>query len=145
MKRQPLFDWDPETGIATCIIFDKNDQTYVGMAQCHPDDIDMMSEKTGCHIALERAAIYGLQSIRKNELKPELASLKQLYYSMNRSKYFNPKSYEARTLKRQIKIKEEDIRSITNEIYLRKEQLREFINDKDSFYKEVRANRGQEK
>ena len=136
MKRQPLFDWDPETGIATCIIFDKNDQTYVGMAQCHPDDID---------IALERAAIYGLQSIRKNELKPELASLKQLYYSMNRSKYFNPKSYEARTLKRQIKIKEEDIRSITNEIYLRKERLREFINNKDSFYKAVRANRGQEK
>ena len=64
---------------------------------------------------------------------------------MNRSKYFNPNSYEARTLKRQIKIKEEDIRSITNEIYLRKERLREFINDKDSFYKAVRANRGQEK
>lgn len=117
----------------------------MGIAQCHPDDIDMMSEKTGYHIALERAAIYGLQSIRKNELKPELASLKQLYYSMNRSKYFNPKSYEARTLKRQIKIKEEDIRSITNEIYLRKERLREFINNKDSFYKAVRANRGQNK
>lgn len=144
MSRQPLFAWNPEEGIATCIITDHN-EVYVGTAQCHPDDIDMMSEKTGCHIAMERAVIQGLQSIRKNELKPQLASLKQLYYSMNRSKYFNPKSYEAKTLNRQIKIKEEDIRLITNEIYRRKEELMDFINSKDAFYKTIRANREQEK
>ena len=61
-------------------------------------DQDMMSEKTGCEIANRRAEIMVLKGYVKNELKPRLRALKQLYYSMNRSKYFNEKSYENKML-----------------------------------------------
>ena len=45
----PIFSWDEETGIASCILYNKaNNKTYLGIAQCHTDDFDMMNEKTGC-------------------------------------------------------------------------------------------------
>lgn len=132
---------DKDSGVTTCEITDKvTGKIYVGAAMCHPDDADMMSEKTGQEIAYRRAEISLLQAHRA-ELKLELRSLKQLYYSMDRSKNFKPKSYEARMLFRQMNIRQDDIDTYADIIESKKLDLKNFIDSKDDFYKNIRANR----
>lgn len=140
-KRKPIYDWDEETGVATCFLFDKNN-TFIGIALCHSDDEDFKSEKTGLFIAESRARIKMLQHIRNNELKPELAGLKQLYYSINKSKHYNKKSYEAKMLWRQMKNKERDIKILSEIIYKERMYLNNYIQDKDKFYQDINNIRG---
>ena len=101
MKNEPIFTWDEVFGRASCILSD-GDRIYTGFAQCHPDDGDMASEKTGCEIALRRARINALRGYR-DELKIRLSALNQYYHSMNMSHRFNEKSYENKMLQRQIR------------------------------------------
>ena len=75
MKKEPLFDYNPETGISSCIIEDRDGNIIYGIAKCHPDDMDMANEKTGCDFAYRRAYIKVLQAYKK-ELKTELKVLK---------------------------------------------------------------------
>ena len=96
MKNQPMISWDADAGLACCIATNGN-KVFTGIAKCHPDDSDMCSEKTGSEIACRRANIDALRSYR-DELKIALKALNQLYYSMNKSKKFNEKSYENRML-----------------------------------------------
>ena len=98
MKHEPIFNWDAETNTASCILTD-GEKVYTGFAQCHPDDLDMSCEKTGCEIALRRARINVLRGYR-DELKTSYKTLKQLYYSMNISTKFNEKSYENKMIQR---------------------------------------------
>ena len=97
-KLIPQIEWEEDIGLASCTLTDTYDRKYTGTSICHPDDLDMMNEKTGCEIAHRRAEIMMLKGYVKNELKPRLRALKQLYYSMNRSQYFNEKSYENKML-----------------------------------------------
>ena len=83
------------------------------MARCHPDDMDMVSEKTGEDIAYNRALIEMLRDERLR-IQHEIAGLKSLYYSMNNSPRFNPKSYEAKSLYKQISYREDDVANINN-------------------------------
>ena len=106
MKR-PIFSWDPEEGTALCIK-KKKKKTYYGIANCSPEDRDMMSEKTGCFIAEKRAYIMALQDFR-DKLRIELKALKRFYYSINTSKYFDSKSYEVRRLISHIEMTKKDI------------------------------------
>lgn len=140
MAKEPQFNWDPESGVAICALTD-GDNIFMGTAACAAEDIDMMSEKTGCQIALWRAEIKYYIHIRDNEVKPALKALKHVYYTMNRSKHFNPKSYENIMLWRQIRQKENDLATIKDMITDQKKQLKEYIDEKDKFYKRVRANR----
>lgn len=140
MAREPQFNWDPESGVAICALTDGYNM-FIGTAACAEEDIDMMSEKTGCQIALWRAEIKYYTHIRDNELKPALKALKHVYYTMNRSKHFNSKSYENIMLWRQIRQKENDLATINYMIADQKKQLKEYIDEKDKFYKRVRANR----
>ena len=140
MKREPEFYFDENEGISYCAIRTKDGDAFLGTAKCHPDDRDFMSEKTGCEIALRRAEIEALYSYRK-ELKNGLAALKQLYYSINHSKNFNSKSYEAKMLFRQINQKTEDIDTIKEIIEERNQELKKLIDDKDTFYQITRKHR----
>lgn len=135
----PYFAFDKESGTATCILYD-NDKTYCGAALCHPDDRDMMSKRTGLEIAYRRAEIQALRGFR-DEIKIELRALKQLYYSINRSKYYNSKNYEARMLNRHIAMTESDLEVVKETIKNKNKELRDYITDKDNFYKKVRHNR----
>ena len=49
--------WDEEYRHAYCGIKTPDGNTVVGEAICHPQDVDMVSEKTGCTIAERRAYI----------------------------------------------------------------------------------------
>ena len=137
---KPIFHYDKETGCSTCVIKTKYGK-FSGTACCHPDDMDMASEKVGCEIAYSRAAIDSLKYERDNVIKPSLKALKQLYYSMNRSKKFNPKSYEYKMLKRQIECWEFDLAVINDMINTERTWIRDYINTKEALYQNIRANR----
>lgn len=138
-KKEPLFY--NENNEYFCILEDNVGNKFVGTAKCHPDDQDLKSEKVGYYIALCRAKIKFLQHIKNNELKPQIKALKQVYYSMNRSKYFNEKAYETRVLKRHIKMTEEQLYFIKNFIEETKIELRDYLSAKEQFRKQVRSNR----
>lgn len=136
---QPIFEWNKETGTATCILTN-GEYFYMGTANCHPDDEDMMSENTGYEIAFRRARIDALRGYKK-ELKTKLSALNQLYYSMNQSTRFNKKSYENIMLQRQIRLITFDLTTIKEIIADEYKSLKDYITEKDKFYKVIRANR----
>lgn len=140
MKQEPIFNWDPEEGVASCIIKYKN-QTFCGVAMCYEEDKDMMSEKTGMEIAYRRATIDYLKYVRDMELKPALKALKQLYYTMKHSTHFNPKSYENSKLQRHIRMYEFDLETINEIIIDERKNLKDYIDKKDEFYKKTRIGR----
>lgn len=140
MYKEPYFDWDEETGTALCLLEDKQN-CFVGYATCHEDDRDMCSKRTGCEIALYRAEIDYFQHVRDNELMPSIKALRQLYYSMNKSKYFNQKSYETKMLQRQIRLLEEDLATIKQMLTETRRKLKQYIDDKENVYQKIRANR----
>ena len=140
MKKEKItFHFDKELGIATCYI-DENGKKYIGKAYCHLDDMDMMSEKTGCEIAFRKARMRGLKEIR-DEQKASLKALKHLYSIMANSKHFNPKSYENKMLQRQIRLYEDDLATTKEIIATEQQMLNDYIEEKDKFYKRIRANR----
>ena len=141
-KMQPIYDWNEEDGIATCILYDNKDNAFIGLAQCHDDDKDFQNQNTGMLIAEMRARIRMLQHIKNNELKPQLEGLKHLYYSINMSKHYNKASYEAKMLWRQMQHKKRDIEIVKELIDTEKKHLNQYIADKDAFYKTVQKNRG---
>ena len=103
--------WDEDMGYAECLIYYKN-QVFEGSAVCHKDDMEHKSRTVGESLAQYRATRYYLAWVRDNEVLPQLKALNQLYYSMKHSTQFNPKSYEAKMLFRQIHQKKEDIEGI---------------------------------
>lgn len=139
MKNEPIFTWDEITGTASCILSD-GEKIFTGFANCHPEDNDMCSEKTGCEIALRRAKINALKDYR-NEVKIRLSALNQLYYSMNRSKYFNKKSYENKMLQRQIRLTNFDLDTVKEMIVSEQQSLKSYIDEKDKFYNKTRLRR----
>ena len=140
-KKEPKFIWNEETGIAICTI---NEQ-FTGVAQCHDDDMDMKSEKVGCEIAYNRALVISLKYEKNNVIIPSLRALRQLYYSMSHSKRFNPKSYEATMLKRQIENWEFDLNVIEDAIESVQDYIHMYIKTKEDLYQNIRKNRQQDK
>lgn len=137
MNKQPEYTWNERYGTATCTLFYKNYE-FTGVANCHPDDQDMMSKLTGQTIAEYRATLQYLRFIRDCELQPQLKALKQLYYSINHSKYFDPKSYEAIMLYRQINHLTEDLKENKYLIDLTKSQLKAYLITKERDHKQLR-------
>jgi hypothetical protein len=139
MKYEPIFEWDETTRTAVCILSD-GEKLFYGTANCHSDDADMCSEKTGCEIAFRRAKIKYYRYYR-DCLKERKAALHQLYYSINKSKKFNKKSYENRMLQRQIHMIDFDLNTAYELLANEEQDLIEYIKNKDEFYKNIRKNR----
>lgn len=64
---------------------------------------------------------------------------------MIQSKRFNPKSYEANMLKRQIENWEFDLKAIENAIESVQEYIQYYIKTKDELYQHIRKNRKDKK
>lgn len=141
MKKMPEFEWDKDERTMHCCIYDAKGRVAYGSAICHEEDADMMSEKTGAEIAFRRAKIQQLCIERDQDLKPRLAALNQLYYSMQHSSNFNPNSYENRMLQRQIRLINFDLTTIKEKLAYERENLKDLINEKDKFYQQVRKHR----
>lgn len=144
MKPTIETEWDEELGLASCIITDKFNRIHVGIAQCHEDDLDMKNSKTGCAIAQRRAEISVLKSYIRDELKPRLRALKQLYYSSNRSQKFNETSYESKRIKKQIYLTEKELTTTKTSIKELQADLKVFLEQKEEFYQKIRQLRAKD-
>lgn len=133
----PIYHWDAEEGFAQCTLIDGNEVFY-GFATVHPDDQDLANEYTGLHIAENRATIKALQHRKNYILTPSLKALKHLYSSMRHSKQFNPTSYEAKMLNRQICLLEDDLEATKEAIAELREYLKTYLQKKDAAYKAIR-------
>lgn len=143
--QEPRFYWDEETYEAICVLTDDNGNTYTGVANCHPDDLPFATQKDGCTIALYRATIQYFQSVRDNEIKPALRTLKELYHSMDRSYRFNPDSYENKMLQRKIQSYQNDLTTIKEMLVDERKKLKDFVDKKEKTYEIIRqANRAKE-
>lgn len=143
MTFKPVFEWDEDTATAFCVFKDKiTNKEYTGMAVCHPDDMDMCSKKTGQEIALIRATIEVYKGLRDEYIIEEKA-LKQLYFSINKSKKFNPDSYETKMLLHQIQIKSEGIEYAKEMIKEHQKNLKAYLDSKNIFYEYTRKRRNQ--
>lgn len=134
------FSYSSEEHVASCII-NYNNLEFIGIAECHPDDMDFASERTGCAIAEARARIQMLRYIRDGELKPTLKSYKHLMSCMKTSKYFDPTSYEAKMIRSTIKQLEEKLSNTKLLITREQADLKDYIKSKDDFYKRIRKAR----
>ena len=74
----------------------------------------------------------------RNDLKLKLSALNQLYYSMNQSKKFNPKSYENLMLQRQICLIKDDLAIAKHQLAVLQLQLYDYILNKDTIYEKIR-------
>lgn len=126
------FNWNPEEGLATCIITTGEGNTFIGEARCHPEDMDVASEYIGCDLASLRAEKKQLQYYKNNVIIPGYKALKQLYYSINTSKFYNDNSYEAYMIKRQMQIKLEELEAVKEEIKKINEAIKNFKINLDS-------------
>ena len=112
MGKRPEFTFDEISGICGCSIVLNDFLQGFGIAQCADEDRDVISEKTGMQIAEYRAQINLLQNYKNRELWPGLKALEHLKGTMENSKKFNPKSYEAKRLDKEIKHYKEGIEDI---------------------------------
>ncbi len=133
------FSYDATKGVSSCIIVDK-DKTFIGLALCHPDDMDFMSEKTGCNIAESKARIEMLK-YKRDELKATIKTFKHFMSCIKNSKNYNPNSYETKMIRRQLRQLENQLATTKQEIATEKEALKEYIVLKDNFYKKIRKAR----
>lgn len=135
-----ISEYDAEAGVATCALEIDNDVFY-GIATCAPEDFDMMSEFTGTYIAEKRAEIKYLQHIKNNRVKPVYEELKHIFSLLEMSSKYNPKSHEAKILKRQMKFYKDALVELKIDIATEKQNLNTYINDKEKLYQTLRRNR----
>ena len=88
---------------------------------------------------MERVVLQFLRNIRDNELIPQVKILKHLYSNMKTSKQFNPKSYEATMIRRQLHILEGQLNNLKEQIRERKDLLDYLIDSKESFNNLIRS------
>ena len=138
--KEPQFSFDAESGRTTCTLTDGTN-FFIGEAYCCEKDRDMMSEKTGCAIALMRAEIKYYIHMRDNEILPALKAMKHLYACISNSKKFNEFAYENVMIRRQIQHLTTDLTVVRQMLNDEKQELKTLLREKDLFYKRVRANR----
>ena len=134
--------WDAKHGISRCVLNYKTSSgiilTGIGIAECHPEDEEFMSELTGSVIAEYRAQIDLLKQINNYEIKPGIAALKHVYCTMLHSKQYNPKSYEAIRIKKELAHLMDELEENRKGISEIRKNLKEYINNKDKLYKKIK-------
>lgn len=115
-----------------------NNNTFVGQAQCHPEDMDFESERVGLTLAEARANIALMKHVRENEIKPQLKMLKHLYISICSSSKHNPKSHEDKMLRRTLHNLENDLTTINNAIADERKFIKDYIDGKENLYQRLR-------
>lgn len=115
-----------------------NNLTFTGVAQCHPDDMDMLSERTGYCIAEIRANLQKLRWVRDYEILPVLKSYKHLYDCISHAPKFNKDSYEAQAIWRKINQLEHDLADLRAAIKEERDYLRDYIAKKEIIFQRIR-------
>ena len=143
MISDPLYTWDPNTGTASCII-EYDGLTFCGIAKCHPNDEDMQSEKVGMYIAELRAKIKFMQYQKRIDRAKD-DEIKNLLFSMDRSKHFDCNSYAVKRLYKHLKAAMLEVENDRKLIEDYRIEIKRYIDTKDIFYKYIRRNREKDK
>ena len=144
MIGEPIFNYTKSSGETTCTISD-GQNTFIGMAKCHPDDWDCMSEYTGCEIAERRCKIKILQHIKNNQIIPQIQAYEHLISTMLNSKQLNPQSYEFKRIKAEYDNLLKQYTAIKNKIKYSQSKLREYILNKEYVNKFIKLKKAIEK
>lgn len=131
--------WDAETGVAICTLTYQGAK-FIGKAQCHAQDRDFCSEKTGLSIAEKRAMLKLCKKL-KNDTRIRYETLERLYKILSNNGKIDPDSYE-------VNIVYHEMLNFKTEYILYKEaikslyqELNEFISNKATIYSILRKNR----
>ena len=142
MRQDIIEHWDEEHGVARCILsYRMSSGAYlkgIGIAECHPDDTPFISQLTGSVIAQYRAEIDLLKQINHYEIAPGITALKHVYCTMLHSSHYNPDSYEAKRLKRELAHLMDEQTENQNMITLLQKNLAQYIKQKEQLYKKIR-------
>ena len=105
---------DNDRQIVYCHIYYDNN-IFTGRAICHPDDDDIFSEKFGQELAHKRATVKALKYI-KSDLIKTIKVLEHSYHAIETNKEFDPNSFYARGLRKQIYINSAELGDINTAI-----------------------------
>lgn len=117
-----------DDGTTYCYLTEKNGETTVGKARLHPEEPEPPKEFVGEYIATQRAEIKFYKKIIKNEIEPQLKTLKHLYSILISSNKYNSKNPEYYLIKRQYWMKKEDLEALKLLIKTLEEELKLYIN-----------------
>lgn len=123
----------------TCVRTIRN-KKFIGHTRCHPGDYDFESKLVGEHYAYMRALIKELAD-RRDTKRLELKALRHLYNILEQNKNVCLESEEMYTIRRQIKLAEDEIRDIRELIKATRFELHATIISKDTYYKALRERR----
>ena len=127
-------DWNEEIGMAQCVITDTSGGVTLsgyGRAICHDDDEVRKNQITGDYIAFTRAQIDILRKKRDYELKPSIVAIEHIISTMKNSKKYNPNSYEAKRIKKELQNLKLDLKYINTVIEDTQLGLKEYLTLKD--------------
>ena len=136
----PTFVYNKDNGSTICILKDTKNNTYTGVAQCHPADMDMENHLTGEEIAYRRAYINYLKMLRDTTV-PKLEVLKHLYSCISQAANFNPKDNSVRLLIRAIEDYSAGVDMLRQAVRDERNMLHQYLTDKAKLYKQIRESR----
>lgn len=138
MSKNYEIDYEYAYG-TSCVMIVYKDQAFFGKAECHPDDKDMESERTGLTIAEARAYIKMKKFIKRHEIEPVIAAYKHLLKNIESSKHHNPRAYESCMIRSQLAHWENKLEEINTDIADEERSLQDYIKQKDKLYQKLRA------
>ena len=133
-------DWNEELGLAQCVITDISNGVILsgyGRAVCHDDDTQWKRASTGKYIAMTRAQIDILRKKRDYELKPSIMAIEHIISTMTNSKKYNPDSYEAKRIKKELKNLKDDLHMVNTIIKDEQASLKTYLDTKDKLHQEA--------
>lgn len=136
-------DWNENLGMAQCIINDTSNGVTLegyGRAVCCDEDEKYKSKITGYYIAESRARINIMCKKRDYELKPAIMALEHVLATMEHSAKYNPDSYEAKRIKKELKNLKNDLHIVRSIIKDEKEALKTYLAHKDAIYRKLDEN-----
>lgn len=102
------------SGDTWCRLIHKG-QEFTGHTRCLPEDEDFWSENVGCFIAETRAIIKQLKYAKK-QLIPGLKALEDFEKTLKCCKNYDPDSFEAKRLRKEIYLQKRKINEINSTI-----------------------------
>lgn len=136
------YTWYSDTHTAVCAITEKG-QEWLGIAYCHPDDLDFGNERTGLIIAEYRARIDYNKEKRRN-LRQQYTALERLYRQVINGANYSPKSRENRILWSELRRLKNELTAVNYDLSQLRKNLKTFIDEKEEFYNKIRSKRKDE-
>ena len=133
-------DWNEELGLAQCVITDFSNGVILsgyGKAMCHDDDEQWKRASTGKYIAMTRAQIDILRKKRDYELKPSIMAIEHIISTMINSKKYNPNSYEAKRIKKELQNLKDDLNMVNTIINDEQTSLQTYLKTKDELHQKA--------